>query len=240
MTVRPGITQGWLIAGVVAAGVVALVVALFRAPDARPIEPSNATPQSVTLAPDTDALLSEEAAMRDPTPLFLPTEFNASGSAWSPETRRELLSSFGGYEPKLRYREANVSLGMPPAVQVPQKAADAFGTDRPVRPFLGLGRSNDRAAPLATRSAFVEVAAAGDGQLIIAQPIADARPPADAAWQPLVFLLAVDASGVVGPPVLTESSRVAAVDSYFEGYVIRVLRIGERLGPGLYRVGIGP
>ena len=54
------------------------------------------------------------------------------------------------------------------------------------------------------------------------------------------FLIAVDAMGLVGPPILTESSRVAAVDGYFQIYLVKTLHAGERLAPGFYRVCIGP
>jgi hypothetical protein len=80
---------------------------------------------------------------------------------------------------------------------------------------------------------------ARNGQRLLAQPLADANPPG-AAWQPLEFLVAVDAMGLVGPPILTESSRVAAVDGYFQNYLVKTLHAGQRLAPGFYRVCIGP
>ena len=54
------------------------------------------------------------------------------------------------------------------------------------------------------------------------------------------FLVAVDAMGLVGPPTLTESSRVAAVDGYFQNYLVKTLHAGQRLAPGFYRICIGP
>ena len=178
--------------------------------------------------------------MRDPTPLFLPTEFNATEEAFTAGARRELSSAFRGFEPKLKYPETALDLRWPAVVELPQRSADAFETNKPARPFMGFGQADATVAPLSARKGFVEVVSAGDGELMLAQPLIGASPPAEGAWRPLQFLVAVDASGVVGPPVLTESSQVAAVDGYFQEYLLNVLHLGERLAPGFYRVGIGP
>ena len=81
--------------------------------------------------------------------------------------------------------------------------------------------------------------AAIDGQ-IMQESIIEQQPPEQGMWQPLEFLVAVDRAGVVRPPVLTESSRIAAVDQFFQEFLIKSLHIGERLAPGFYRVSIGP
>lgn len=233
----------WLIAAILAVVVVAGTLTLFRVPAVQVELKTSASASSspaVTLARETDGLLTEEAAMRDPTPLFLPTVFNATEEAFTAGTRRELSSAFRGFEPKLKYSETALDLRWPAVVELPQRAADAFETNKPARPFVGFGQAEAKVASLSARKGFVEVVSAGDGELMLAQPLIGASPPAESAWRPLQFLVAVDASGVVGPPVLTESSQVASVDSYFQEYLLNVLHLGERLAPGFYRVGIGP
>ena len=89
--------------------------------------------------------------------------------------------------------------------------------------------------PLAGRRALDMGCGAG----LLAEPLADANPPAG-DWQPMEFLVAVDPMGLVGPPTLTESSRVAAVDGYFQNYLVKTLHAGQRLAPGFYRICIGP
>ena len=123
---------------------------------------------------------------------------------------------------------------------VPESPAGEFDAYRPAQAYWGFGQLDSVAHPLSTRSAFVEILAAGDGRLLLAQALANARPPGEMPWQPLQFLVAIDPTGVVSLPVLTESSRVAAVDGYFQNFVVETLRIGERLGPGFYRISIGP
>jgi hypothetical protein len=54
------------------------------------------------------------------------------------------------------------------------------------------------------------------------------------------FMAAVDASGLVGPLVLTVHSDVAEVDAYFGRYLAETFRIGQRLEPGFYRICVGP
>ncbi|HYP16876.1 MAG TPA: hypothetical protein VEQ65_06665 [Opitutus sp.] len=187
-----------------------------------------------------DVVLREEAMLRDPAPLFLPTRWSAGENALATEAWRDPGISFGGYEPKLKVAETGLVLQMPAPVAAPSRPVEAFALERSKRPLLGFGQTEANVTPLPSRRGFLHVSAAGDGERLIAQPLEDIELPSDAAWQPLEFIVAIDAGGVIRPPVLTESSRVAAVDAYFQDYLVKTLHIGERLGPGLYRVGIGP
>lgn len=239
---RPAKTdwKRWLIASGIAVAVMALVLGLFRIPGIGRVRPAPAPAAAVTLAPGSDSLLSEEAMLRDPTPLFLPTRWNAAESASLAEARRESGGAFQGYAPALKFGGTELKLDLPVAVEVPARPADVFVADHAARSVVGLGQTDWTVAPLALRTAFVEVSAAVDGAVVFARALDDAHPPTEAVWQPLEFLIAVDTTGIVRPPVLTESSRVASVDGYFEDYLAKGLHIGERLAPGLYRVSIGP
>jgi hypothetical protein len=237
----------WLLAA--GAGLLAAVtmVALVRVPEAgTPAVPAD---NSGGMAPvglarlggeSADEGLLEEAMLRDPAPLFLPSEWSASGEVLRADAWRDPQTSFRDYPAKLKFSETRLNLELPSTVAVPGRAGEAFGLERAARPFAGFGQSGAEVAALPERRAFLEVVSAGDGQRVISQPLANAEPPGEVAWQPLAFLVAVDVRGVMGAPVLTESSRVAAVDSYFRDYVVKVLHLGERLEPGFYLVGIGP
>ncbi len=187
-----------------------------------------------------DATLREEAVLRDPAPLFLPSRWSASENTIPAEAWREPVTSFRGYEPKWSFAESRLSLEMPAVMQAPEKAAGVLAISRPERPFLGFGETGLTTTPLPSRAAFLEVSAAGSGVPVLTQALMDAQPPSGVAWQPLRFLVAVDVRGLIGPPVLIESSGAGAVDGYFQDYLAQTLRLGERLGPGYYRVGIGP
>ncbi len=185
-------------------------------------------------------VLVEEAMLRDPSPLFLPSQWSASSDVLRGDVWRDPQASFQDFAPKLKFAESRLALQMPAAVAVPARAGEAFDVEQSRRPFAGFGQSGEEVEALPSRVAFLEVVSAGDGQRVISQPLVNAAPPGDVPWRPLEFLVALDVRGVVGAPVLTESSSVAAVDGYFQDYLLKVLHLGERLGPGFYRVGIGP
>lgn len=247
MKTRGAVQRIWLLAILGAMAVIAFVLMLFR-PSLKEIavapQPTAHPVPAVGLAQlggrDEDALLREEATMRDPTPLYLPTRWNAGEDVLPTDFRREFGTSFQGYPPKLTYTESALNLNLPAAIDVPLGPADAFATDKPERPYFGFGQTDREIPSVAPRGAFVEVSTAASGKSMIAEALQDANLPSDVVWQPLEFLVAIDRTGVVRPPVMTESSRVAAVDSYFAEYLVNVLHIGERLSPGFYRVAIGP
>ena len=165
---------------------------------------------------------------------------SAGENALPHDQRREPGSSFSDFPPKFAFEAADLKWKLPPPVAVPQRPAEAFATDKPRRPFVGFGETDLKVAPLALRGAFVKVAAEDDGRVVLAEALPTAKPPGDSAWEPMEFLVAIDRSGVVSPPVVTESSRVAAVDEYFQDFLTEKLHVGDRLGPGFYRVSVGP
>lgn len=233
----------WVPAGIGAGVIVVVVLALFRAPGPSPQELKPEGTRQITkveLALQGDTLLKEEAGLRDPTPLFLPTRWNAGDDELMMNTPREPGGSFQDYPPELIFGESQLKLEIPAPFELPSHPVDAFALEDTNQPLLGFGRKDVNVVPLPARAGFVEVTAAGTGQVMIRQPILDEKPTAEMAWQPLEFVIAVDLAGVVGPPALTESSQVPAVDSFFKEYLVKRLHIGERLEPGFYRISIGP
>lgn len=232
----------WVWAGVGGALVLAAVVALFRSPpETRPVAAKPPAAPTAVPAVRLVNLGKNEAALTDPTPLFLPTEWNAGQDPLPATARHEPGSAFAGYPAKLKFAETELALNFPADVAVPARASDALASAKPGQLFLGLGDAKSGGLPqLTSRKAFVEIVVAADGRRVLSQPLADAAPPGTAGWQPMEFLVAVDATGLVGPPILTESSRVAAVDGYFQNYLVKTLHAGERLAPGFYRICVGP
>jgi hypothetical protein len=227
----------WVLASVAGIGAILLAGLLFREPaPARPGRIPAPVRPSVGLAP-ADSVLTEEADLFDRTPLFLPTKWN---SAEKELPSRDPSGGFTGYPDKMFFTRDELDLGLPPPIAVPPRLADALGENPPGDPYLGIGRTGYSPVRLSTRSAYVEVAAAGTGQRVFARALDGAQPPGDGGWQPLEFLVAVDASGLVGPPVLTAPSGQENVDAYFRRYLSDVLRVGDRLTPGFYRIAVGP
>lgn len=232
----------WLLAAGGSVLTVILLLNLFRTPEVslarRP--QSRAALTKVELAWKGDALLKEETGLRDPTPLFLPTRWNASEDALALNAPGEPGGAFPDYAPLWAFDPAELKLELPAPVEVPLRPADVLAIEKSDRPFAGFGQTDSSITPLPSRGGFIEVTAQGSGHVILRQPLPEEKAPVEGAWQPLEFLVAIDAAGIVRPPVLTESSRVAAVDSYFENYLVKTLHIGEQLAPGFYRISIGP
>ncbi|MSU22496.1 MAG: hypothetical protein EXS32_01600 [Opitutus sp.] len=227
----------------------ALVVALLSGPKRLPPGPSAPRAgQSIDLQKlDANSALNDAATLLDPTPLFLPTKHNSAQKDVAP---LEPGGTFQSYRipPKLNFAETGPEFRLPPPVDAPARPTDALAADAPGVLLLGLGRAEPPGVVLPARGAFVEIVAAGTGQQALPRQrlaqvqalAAAARPPAGRTWQPMEFLAAVDAAGLVGPLVLTARSGVEEVDAYFQNYLVRTLRVGERLAPGFYRIGIGP
>lgn len=238
--------RAWLVAAACAVVVGAGIVALFRAPATQPGTASKpvTTKKEVGLAKldahSADALLAEEAKLRDPTPLFLPTRWNAGENALISTAHREPGGGFAGYAPKLVFAESDLKLTLPPAVGTPERPSRIFTASRAEAGPLGFGEVDRPLPALPERGGLVEVVAARDGSRQWTAPLPEAHPPGNALWQPMEFLLAINESGVVGPLIITESSSVAAVDRYFQSYLEKNLHLGERLAPGFYRVSVGP
>jgi hypothetical protein len=225
-----------------AAGLVlALVIAaLFRSPSppgsARPAQPSPA----VRLVHSGEDLAGEDAALHDPTALFLPTRWS---SARKDAPARPPEGSFTGYGPRLVFTEDKPGLGLVPAPP-PSRPAEALrASPLGSNPLVGIGRTDAPVPALGLRLALVSAAEARTGRIVFSESLHDApdAPPElrNRAWSPLEFLAAVDSAGLVRPLVPTVRSGTAA-DGFFLNYLSRDFRIGDRLAPGFYRIWVGP
>ena len=102
----------WLLAAVGSAITVVLLASLFRTPEVslarRP--PPRPALTKVELAWKGDALLKEETGLRDPTPLFLPTRWNASEDALTLNVPGEPGGAFPDYAPLWAFDPAELKL----------------------------------------------------------------------------------------------------------------------------------
>lgn len=232
----PGTGAAWLWVVAAFAGVIGLA---WLATHVRLPEPPRAAglPMAHPSVGIVDPVVIQGTMLRDPTPLFLPTEFNSSRKDYHPV---EPGGAFAGFPPELTFAESELELHLPPAIALPSSPAQALVGDPPGAPFLGFGRTDMVVEPLAPRGAYVEIVESGSGRSVFSRPVPDAHPPGSAPWKPMEFMAAVDSAGLVGPLVLTVHSEVAQVDAYFERYLADDLRVGQRLEPGFYRIVVGP
>jgi hypothetical protein len=193
-----------------------------------------AKPASVRLV---DPVVITSTMLLDPTPLFLPTEYNSSRIDYVP---REPGGTFAGFPFKKTFADSELELHLPPPTVIPASPADALIGDPPGAPFIGFDRGDPVVQPLGPRAAYVEIVEARSGRSVLEMPVTDAHPPASMPWQPMEFIAAVDAAGLVGPLVTTTRSGADDVDTYFGRYLAETLRVGQRLAPGFYRIIVGP
>lgn len=247
-----GAQQRWVVAAAVAIVLIIAFVSLVNiAPAPIPLPKSTAVmggrPTVKIARPDeTDALLKEEAELRDLRPLFLPTDRNAALPDPRLEPGRSMLDSEGL---KRAQSDADIQLGaeLPPVATIGGKPAasataiDAFDTEAASAGLQGFGRKTVESVPFRPRGGFIEVTAWADGRRVRAEDIpVDVRPPNDRPWSPLELMAVVDRAGLVSPLVVTEGSRVEEVDLHFKIFLTNSYRIGERLSPGIYRIVVAP
>ncbi len=243
--------ERWVFAGAVTALVmllVVLVLAAARIPHDTPRSHAGVLGPAVKIArPDeTDLLLKEEAELRDLRPLFLPTARNAAlpeprlGPGRSILDRESLRAAAAGPEVQL-------GSGLPPVATIGGMTAAearplaAFGPDANAAGLIGFGRQDVPLVRFDPRGAFLEIIRLGDGRRVRAEPLElAAKPPGEREWSPLELLAVVDRAGLAFPLVVTEGSRVEEVDLHFKTYLANVLRLGEGLAPGTYRIIVAP
>jgi len=239
----------WAMAAGIAIVVILGVAALFQSPKSMDINgdkenpphgPGGVTLGLTRLDPNAgNALLNEEAMLFDPTPLFLPTEWNVGHNTLPDNLMRDISHSFHDYPAQLTFKEVGVALGFPAPVEVPAKVTEVLPMLGRQQPFAGMGRTDATVASLPERGARVDVVAVRDGAEALSLTVPTGQAP-DGLWQPMEFLLAVDAAGLVGPPVLMVQASDERLVATLQEMLAKTLRLGERLGPGIYRVCVGP
>lgn len=243
----------WAIAG--AAGMAAAfgVVSIFGIPEAgTPMPHPQRREVRVQRVAADSATLGAASTLRDLTPLFLPTARNAALARLAP---RAVEPAF--YQAPVAAPERAVAAWhfdrLPPPVTLKDGRipVDAAGDPVLLRNFLddaaveslarGIGRDPVAVGELVPRGGVVEVVTAGDGRSVLSEPLdAKVRPPTDKVWQPLVLLANVGSTGLMTRPTFSVSSGIREVDDFFENYLARTFRIGERLPPGFYRITVAP
>ncbi len=188
-----------------------------------------------------DRLMREQATIFDPTPLFLPTQWNASQRPLPSTVQRQPEQVFADFAPQTVFDEAELSLPISANQVLPKGPLDLL-QQASRDPFVGFDRQDEPETPLPARFGFVEVQKVGGGSPVLRckldRPVV--LPAGRLDWRPAEFLVTVTVAGILGRPVNTASSDVEEVDLFLRDYLSEVLHLGERLDPGTYRVVVGP
>jgi len=232
---------GWWVAGLTLVCAAGGFLMLFRPMDSAGRKPAPGPRQGLGLVVVGEGT-SSRLQLYDPTPLFLPTEWNASQqplpAGVRPQPGKEV---FGTFEPKFQFGEGGLRLPLPPNGEMPASPVALLREPSP-DPFLGFDREDLRLPPLAARLGCLEVREMGTGRIVLAEDLPDepASPAKHTDWQPAEFLIVVTATGMLGRPVEMGSSNVEEVDVFFRNYFAKTFHLGEKLPPGRYRVIVGP
>ena len=181
-------------------------------------------------------VVADEAALLDKTPLFLPTEWNTSIKDVSlPATG----GVFADFPSAFAYKEGDHSFGVLRSDQ--EGFGDAILTaEGPNSAFLSFGQKPQSLQLTRREVGYLEVYSAKDGIAVIREALTLDMPSAAINWSPIELMAVVSAAGLVGPPVLITRSGLDEVDLYFADLLVKVLRIGGKLSPGVYRIVVGP
>ena len=124
--------RNWLIAGAGALLAVAFVLWLFSR---TPLPPPAAVSARPTRVLGVDRGATDEAELLDPTPLFLPTRWNARPQRVPVGGTRQSETAFAPFPPKLLFDEDGLALSFPPVVATPAKPVEALGVVELLHPL---------------------------------------------------------------------------------------------------------
>jgi hypothetical protein len=228
----------WLLAAAGAVLAVGSTLFLFHVPAGAPV------PMKVEPLPGLTFRRQNEAGgadFYDPKPLFLPTEWNSRPNVLPNDTVREPGDNFR-YEAKAAPEVNAASLAFPGKAEVPKRAVEAQDSWTQEAPFFGIGQTDGKIEPLPAREALIQVVAVSDGRPVFTHilPRKDASAPSVGSWQPMEFLAAIEPAGLVGPPTPVPSSNPAEIVAQFQSDLAKLLRVGQPLAPGFYRIKVGP
>ncbi len=247
----------WVLASLLAGILVAAGLWMVRAPGpefqslAPRLRPTDGTPKGqgreapVALAAlpaaDEAAGLRTELALQDPTPLFFPTEFNSGRVDTAMVAEQSFGTAFGrAIDSKLHYPPKDNRLEVPDAVVVPTDPLRALArVDRPVT-LVELARAEEPVTALPARWARIDVRQLGTGRLLHSLDIPTSAVAITGEVVPMEVLLAITPSGLLSDPTALGASGGPTMDLATVAEILRSVRLGAVMGPGIYRICLGP
>lgn len=207
-------------------------------PRAEPLPPRGQVGLTRLDEKSADVVTREEAIFRDPTPLFLPTPWNAGADVGPrvPTTGPE--GRFPDYAAKLTNPAAELPVWFAP-LPAPEAPAAALRVGERSDPFGAVGRRETAIEALPERLGFIDVLQAATGRRVLVSPLASTIAAPRLDWQPMELLVGVDRAGWVEAAVTTGSGS-DEWDRFLLRFIEKEFRLAARVTPGFYRVVVGP
>ena len=220
-----------------------LLVQIPEAPKNDSLKPAKGTIGVVKLdSQSADQLLRKQAQLKDPSPLFLPTEWNSAFRVDAERNLRKPGEAFRGYGPNYLFGGSTTPVASSAPVEPPSNSVGELDHLRADRTFSPLGLETNDIKPFAQDKLYIQLLKPGTGEHLtqLQVPIGDWSRPGP--WQPAEYLVLASPAGLVGRPSLVLSSGLEGVDSHLE-QVIRDNWVNvahaARLSTGIYRISIG-
>lgn len=193
----------------------------------------------LTHADEQVAGLRGEFVLKDPTPLFLPHKWNSGQVDERGEGVLSPGTSYGAFEPKLIFPAAASDIEIPDGVDVPRTALLAMERIAETVGHGELTRRDKEPQALRSRRGYVEVMTMIDGNLLY-QSVLDEEMTPFQVQAPIEALLAINKAGVWVRPTVIEAPEGVSVNFEEINSVLKALRLESILGPGIYRILLGP
>lgn len=186
-----------------------------------------------------NAELIGELALKDPTPLFLPTRWNSGQVDRAMTAERSSGASFGQIGAKWVFPNDENRMILPDGVVVPDSAVSALDGMEARLEGGELARKDDLGLSLPVRAGFMEVVAIGTGETVFRKPLelAEEGTPINA---PIEAMLAINAGGFWVRPTVAQLVEGGAVEFDQVNLMLREARLETFLEPGFYRILLGP
>jgi len=184
-------------------------------------------------------LVAEEAKYFDPTPLFLPTEWNSDQKTLQASILNDPGRMFQDFPTRLVYAETGLGVKFPEVGPKLGNAPETLSRLHHEMADFGMGRGDSTVQSIPARGGYLEVSSAESGRLVFSQILPKESIPAG-NWRPFMMMAGVGVTGLIGPLSFLERSGVEEVDLYFRNYLVQSLHLGERLAPGFYQISVGP
>jgi hypothetical protein len=177
-----------------------------------------------------------EAALVDPTPLFLPTVWNAARK--DVELPKD-VGAFASFASKYAFEELELR-ALEPRNRLTTSALELMRMEPQAAVPLGFGRALPELAALPVKGVLVEVSPLSGGVVLAYEQLEGVKTSETDFWEPVEFLAVVDVTGRCAPIVSTIRPKLDEIDAFIKKETANLTRIGAKLSPGTYAIRVGP
>ena len=180
-----------------------------------------------------------ELTLKDPTPLFLPTQWNSGQVDRAMTAERSSGASFGPIGAKWVFPDEENRLVLPDGVSVPGSAISTIDQIENKLRAGELARRDGGDRSLMARAGFLKVVAVDTGKTVY-ERVLDSGVEGQIIEVPVETMLAINLSGFWLRPTVAQVAEGGAIEFDRVNFMLRETRLETILEPGFYRILLGP